>query len=352
MARIIGKGYSFDDVLIVPKYNKIHSRKEVSFRTKVTRNFEIDIPIVAANMDTVCESKLAIGLGKLGGLGVLHRFMTIEEQVEEVKKVKAEGLICAAAVGVKDHEIRVKALVEAGLDIVVLDIAHGHSKRVGKALDWIKLNCKTVDVMAGNIATKDAAEYFLSKGADAVKVGIGPGGPCTTRIMTGAGIPQITAIIDVYEATQGKIPICADGGVKNSGDITKAIGAGANTIMSGSLFAGTEESPGEIFQKEGKKFKIYRGMASYDATIRKLELDGKKREELISVEGEKTEVLYKGSLEPIVKEYLGGLASGMTYVGADCIDRLCGKADFIQMTSAGRKESKAHFEVFNKSEQE
>jgi len=342
MARIIGKGYSFDDVLIVPKYNKIHSRRDVSFRTRVTRNFSIDIPILAANMDTVCESRLAIVLGKLGGLGVIHRFLTIEQQCVEVRKVKAEGLICAAAVGLRDFELRVRALAGCDVNIIVLDIAHGHSKRLGKALDWIKVNCPTVDVMAGNIATKDAAEYFLSKGADAIKVGIGPGGPCTTRVMTGSGVPQITALMDAYEATQGRIPICADGGIKNPGDITKAIGAGANTVMSGTVFAGTEESPGEVIERDGKRFKIYRGMASYDAAIKKLEIDGEKHKEIISIEGEKAVVDFKGPLEPIVKRFLGGLASGMTYVGADNIEKLCGKADFIQMTSAGRRESTAH----------
>jgi IMP dehydrogenase len=342
MARIIGKGYSFEDVLIVPKYNKIHSRKEVSFRTKVTRNFSINIPLLAANMDTVCDSKMAIALGNLGGLGVIHRFLTIDQQCEEVRKVRSENLICAAAVGVKDYQERTKSLVSRGANIIVLDIAHGHSKRLGKALDWIKENHPNVDVMAGNIATKDAAEYFISKGADAVKVGIGPGAACITRPMTGAGIPQITAIMNVYEATQGRIPVCADGGIKNPGDLTKAIGAGANTIMSGSLFAATEESPGEIIFKNGKKFKEYRGMASFAATIKKLELDGKSHDEIISVEGDQALLEYKGQIEPIIKRFLGGLASGMTYVGADNIEKLCGKADFIQMTSAGRKESNSN----------
>ncbi|MBU0976804.1 MAG: IMP dehydrogenase [Nanoarchaeota archaeon] len=344
MARIIGKGVSYDDVLVVPKYNKVFSRKDVSFKTKVTRNFFIDIPLVAANMDTVCESRLAIALGKLGGLGIIHRFLTVEQEADEVRKVKAEGLICAAAVGVNDSsQERVRALVGAGVDIIVLDIAHGHSKRAGKTLDWIKLNFPKVDVMAGNIATKGAAEYFLSKGADAVKVGVGPGAACTTRVMAGAGVPQITAVMDAYEATQGRIPICADGGLKNPGDIVKAIGAGGNTVMSGFIFAGCEETPGEVIEENGKKFKVYRGMASYDAILRKLQLDGKTKEELISVEGEKKLIEYKGPIEPIVKRFIGGLASGMTYVGADTMEKLCGKADFIQITSAGRKESVAHF---------
>lgn len=342
MARIIGKGYSFNDVLIVPKYNKIASRKEVSFKTKISKNFSIDIPIIAANMDTVCESKMAIALGKLGGLGVIHRFMSIEEQANEVKKVKAENLITSAAIGVKDYEERIKALAEVKVDIVVLDVAHGHSKRTGKTLDYIKQNYPTIDVMVGNIATKDAAEYFISKGADAIKIGIGPGSMCITRIMAGAGVPQITAIMDVYEASQGRVPLCADGGMKNSGDIAKAIGAGADCIMSGSMFAGTLESPGEIIEINKEKFKEYRGMASYLATVKKMELDGTKVDEVVHVEGEMTKIPYKGSIKPLIHKLLGGLASGMTYTGSKTIEELKGKADFIEISSAGYDESIAH----------
>jgi IMP dehydrogenase len=341
MARIISKGYSFDDVLIIPKYNKIFSRKDVSFKTKVTKNFELENPIIAANMDTICESEMAIALGKLGGLGVIHRFLTIEEQCSNVKKIKSQGLISAAAIGLSDLKERVPALISAGVDILVLDIAHGHSKREGKALDWIKENFK-IDVIAGNIATKDAAEYFISKGADAIKVGIGPGSTCTTRIMTGCGVPQITAIMDVYEATQGRIPICADGGITTPGDIAKAIGAGADTVMVGGIFAGCLETPGEIVKEEGREYKFYRGMASYDATIKKLEMDGKPKSELISVEGESVKVKLNGSIEPIVKKFLGGLASSMTYIGSDCIEKLRGKADFIEISHAGLRESMAH----------
>ncbi len=341
MARIIGKGYSYDDVLIVPKYNKIRSRKEVEFKTKVTRNYSINLPIIAANMDTVCESEMAISLGKLGGLGVLHRFMTPEMEAEQVKKVKKEKLVCAAAVGIKDYKERVPKLAKAGVNILVLDIAHGHSKYTGKTLDWIKENYPELDVMCGNIATKDAAEYFLSKGADAIKVGIGPGSMCTTRIMSGAGVPQITAIMDVYEATHGEIPICADGGIKFPGDVVKAIGAGADTVMLGFILAGTKESPGKIIKKKGKLFKAYRGMASYDATIKKLELN-KEKKEIISIEGVSTVINFKGKIEPIIKKFLGGLASGMTYIGAKNMKNIIGKIDFISMTSAGRGESIAH----------
>jgi IMP dehydrogenase len=342
MARITAKGYSFNDVLIVPKYNKIASRREVNFQTQVTKNYNIDIPIIAANMDTICESEMAIALGKMGGLGVIHRFLSIKEQVEEIKKVKKHKLITAAAVGVKDVEERVKALVKAETNILVLDVAHGHSKRAGKTLDYIKEKYPQVDVMVGNIATKDAAEYYISKKADAIKVGIGPGAMCTTRIMTGAGIPQITAIMDVYEASQNRVPICADGGIKYPGDVVKAIGAGANTVMIGSLLAGAKESPGKIITKDKKKFKEHRGMASYLATIKRLKMDGKKVDKDIHVEGEMMLAPYQGPIAPIINKFLGGLASGMTYTGSKYIDNLRGKADFIEISPAGYDESIAH----------
>ncbi len=342
MARIIGKGFSFDDVLILPKYNKIFSRREVNFKTRVTRNHYIDIPLIAANMDTVCESEMAIALGKLGGLGVIHRFLTPEEEAKEVEKVKKEGLLAAAAIGVKDVEKRAEALAKAGVDIFVIDIAHGHSKYAGKTLEYLKQKYPQIDVMAGNIATKDAAEYFLTKGADAVKVGIGPGSLCTTRLMTGAGVPQVTAIMDVYEATKGEIPICADGGIKKPADVVKAIGAGADTVMMGYVFAGTKETPGEVMKRGDKNFKIYRGSASYDVSLKKKELDKDENKDVISVEGEKTVIPYKGPIEPIVKKFLGSLASGMTYIGARAMKNIIGKADFLEISNLGLEESRAN----------
>ncbi|MFA7662946.1 MAG: IMP dehydrogenase [Patescibacteria group bacterium] len=342
MARIIQKGYSYDDVLIVPKYNKIKSRKDVSFRTKITKNYQIDIPILAANMDTICESKMAIALGEMGGLGVIHRFLTIEDQVLEIKKVKQNNLICAAAIGVKDFGVRVPALINAGVNILVLDVAHGHSKSAGSVLDWLKINYPQIDIMVGNVATKDAAEYFISKKADAIKVGIGPGSMCTTRIMTGVGIPQITALMDVYEASQGRVPVCADGGIKVAGDLTKAIGAGADTCMLGSIISGTDETPGKIIEQNGIKYKEYRGMASYSATIKKMKLDGQESSENIYVEGERTLIECRGSVKEIINKLLAGLASGMTYTGSQDIEALRGKADFVEITSAGMYESRSH----------
>lgn len=342
MAKILQKGFSFDDVLIIPKYNPIQSRRDVEFKTRVTRNFSLEIPLIASNMDTVCEDKMAIAIGKLGGLGILHRFCTINEQTKWVKNVKKKNLICAAAIGVKDYHERLEALSNAGVDIVDLDVAHAHSKITASALTFIKKKYPKIDVMVGNIATKEAADFFIRKGADALKVGIGPGSMCTTRIMTGAGVPQITAIMDVFHASQGTIPVCADGGIKFPGDIVKAIGAGADTVMLGSVLSGTSETPGKIIIKNSKKFKQYRGMASYEATVKKLKIDGKSKKEVISVEGEGTLVELKGPVENIIKKKLGGLASGMTYVGAKTIAEIKGKVDFIEISNAGMKESVAH----------
>ena len=322
MSRVIGKGYDFDDVLIIPKYNKVLSRKDVTFDTQVTKNHKIKIPFIAANMDTICESEMAIAISKLGGLGVIHRFMDIVDQCKQVIKVKKEGLLCAAAIGVKDFKERSLALVDSGVDILVIDIAHGHSKYAGKVLDYLKQTYPKVDIIAGNIATKDAAEYFLSKGADAVKVGIGPGAVCTTRQMTGIGVPQLTAIMDVYEATQGRIPIIADGGIKTPGDVVKALGAGANTVMCGYIFAGCDECPNQNInnQPTGPSFteRQYRGSSSAEV-----------KGEVAFVEGKEIIVNSKGPVKDIIKKYLDGLASGMTYIGAKDLNSLIGKVDYI-----------------------
>lgn len=312
MARILNRWLDFDDVLIRPKYNKILSRKDVKFETQVTKNHKLKIPFIAANMDTICESEMAIVIGKLGGLGVIHRFMDKEKQAEEICKVKKEKLICAAAIGVKDFKERSEALVKVGVDILVIDIAHGHSKYAGKVLDYLKTTYPNIDIIAGNICTKDAAEYFISKGADGLKVGIGPGAVCTTRQMTGVGGPQLSAIMEVYEASQGTVPIIADGGIKQPGDVVKALGAGANCVMCGYIFAGCDEIPGELRC-------TYRGSASIGT-----------KKETAFVEGTEIKVNKKGPVEDVIKKYLDGLASGMTYIGADNLNKLIGKADFIR----------------------
>ena len=318
MSKIIGKGYDFSDVLIVPKYNRVLSRSSVTFHTQVSTNYWLQNPLVAANMDTICESDMAIALGKLGGLGVIHRFMTIEQQAEELKKTRYNGVqITAAAVGIKDYQERAKELIRQGVNILVLDIAHGHSKYSGKALEEllslerINLVGNKVDIIVGNIATRDAAEYFMSKGANGIKVGIGPGAVCTTRQNTGIGIPQLTAIMDVYEATKGRVPIIADGGIRTPSDLVKALGAGANSVMSGYIFAGCNEVP-----ERGKK--TYRGSASQGV-----------KGETAFVEGTELEVSPSGPVKDVVKRYLDGLASAMTYTGKDKLKDFIGNVEFI-----------------------
>jgi len=307
MARITGKGIDFNDVLMVPKYNKVRSREHVNLETRLTRNYKMKLPIISANMDTITESDMAIALGNLGGLGVIHRFMDIDKQLIEVTRVKQKNLLTAVAIGVKDFEYDVGRHYFARTDILVLDIAHGHSKYAGKAVEYIKSKYPEMDVIAGNIATKDAAEYFLSKGADAVKVGIGPGFACTTRRQTGVGVPQLTAIMDVYEAIQGEIPIIADGGIREPGDLAKAIGAGADSIMSGYIFAGCDETP-----PLGRN--IYRGSASFDTGY---------------IEGREVEVESKGPIKNVVDSYTKGLRSAITYNGKDKLTDFVGRADFI-----------------------
>lgn len=325
MARILNKWLDFDDVLIRPRYNKIPSRHNVDFEVNVTKNHKIGIPFLAANMDTICESQMAIALGKLGGLGVIHRFMDINKQIEEVKKVKEEKLLTSAAIGIKDFKERSEALVKAGIDILVIDIAHGHSKYAGKVLDYLKLTYPKVDIIAGNIGTKDAADYFISKGADAIKVGIGPGSVCLTRQNTGCGTPQLTAIMEVYGTAKGRVPIIADGGIKHPGDVVKALGAGANCVMCGYIFAGCDETPSIIqtdfpIPEEGTKSwkKIYRGSSS-------LGIKG----ETAYIEGKEIILEPKGTVELVLKSYLEGLASGMTYNGKDKLKDFIGDVDFI-----------------------
>ena len=328
MSRVIGKGYDFEDVLIIPKYNKVLSRRNVSFETSVTRNHRIKIPFISANMDTITELDMATEMGSLGGLGVIHRFMPDYAQENIVKSIKKSNLLSAGAIGVKDYKERSKKLVEAGIDILVLDIAHGHSKYAGKALDYLKETYPSIDVIAGNVATRDAAEYFISKEADAIKVGIGPGEVCTTRINTGVGVPQLTAIMEVYEATHGRVPLIADGGIKSPGDVVKAIGAGANSVMCGYIFAGCDETPTELYKCTGPGCRcediesyhkrVYRGSASKGV-----------KEETAYIEGREITVEPKGPVKNVINNYLDGLASGMTYIGANSLDKLVGKADFI-----------------------
>lgn len=466
------KAYSYDDVLLVPQKSTVESRKQVSTKTRLTRNIWLTMPIVSSNMDTVTESSMAIMMAQLGGIGIIHRFNTIEQQVYEVTKVKryrnavirnpltisykatlndarmlmaehdikgllvinerqqligiitsrdirfrpdekrlveefmtprdllvvgspeisiadakqlmienrieklplvnaddtiaglitskdiyvkaeypsasidAQGrLLVGAAIGVKEDALeRAKALVEAGVDVLVIDIAHGHSELTIKVLKQLKEKFAQVDVIAGNVATAQGTRELILAGADAIKVGIGPGSICTTRITTGSGYPQLSAIIHcAQEADMFDVPIIADGGVKYSGDITKAIAAGASTVMLGSLLAGTDESPGIPFMKNGKKYKVVRGMASFGANLgRTSKLNEKRNVNDFVPEGVEALTPYKGSVVECVQQLLGGLYSGMSYCGTTTIEQLRGNGIFVEITSSGMRESHPH----------
>ncbi len=279
--------------------------------------------------------------GTLYGL-ITSKDLQVHENIKNASLDKKKRLLVGAAVGVKDYHERIKALIEEEVDVIVVDVAHGHSVYALKAVEDIKKNYD-IEVIAGNVATKEGTEELISKGADAIKVGIGPGAACTTRIVTGAGVPQITAIIDSYEiAKKYKVPIIADGGIKNSGDIVKAIIAGANTVMMGSMFAGTDEAPGKIIHKNGRMFKMYRGSSSSSMAEARALRQGKKVRKDISAEGITGYVPYKGKVSELITQILGGIRSGISYAGSNNLQSVIGQQNFIRMTFSGLKESKPH----------
>lgn len=469
----IREGLTFDDVLLVPKLSKITSRSQTDLRTKLSKNISLNIPLISANMDTVTESAMAVSMARQGGIGIIHRFLTVQEEVNEVLKVKRSGSVMienpyvinpdktvkdalrymdekgisgllvvdddskligiltsrdvifeseaklvkdvmtrdvitarpgiegqeakeilsknrieklplvdesghvkglitskdiknienypfaskdkkgrplvGAAVGVKgDFMDRTEALLEAGADVVVVDIAHGHSENAISTVKHIKKAFPDSEVMAGNVATAGGAEDLIKAGVDAVKVGVGSGSICITRVITGSGVPQLTAILDCAKiGKEYDVPIISDGGIRNSGDATKALAAGSSTVMVGSMFGGTDESPGSTVMKNGKRFKIYRGMASFYASL------GRKTKEngTISIEddlndyvaeGVEAMVPYKGSVVDIVKQLKGGIRSGLSYCGATTINEMQENAEFVKISSAGFAESQPH----------
>jgi len=470
----IKEGLTFDDVLLIPKKSSISSRKDVDISTRLSKKIKLNIPIISANMDTVTEANLAIALARLGGMGIIHRFLTIEQQVEEVEKVKRsesylienpytlnpdkklknakeiignnnhvtgllvtneenklvgiltkrdtlfetdlnkkvsdlmttklitapygttleeakeilrknkieklplvdknnklKGLITisdivkmekhplaikdgkgrlkvGAAIGVKDDFLeRAESLINAGVDILVVDIAHGHSENAINTIKQVKKNFSDIEIIGGNVATAKGTEDLIKAGADVVKIGVGPGSVCTTRIITGSGVPQLTAILDCCKiANKYDIPIISDGGIRTSGDITKALVAGVSTVMIGNLFAGTEESPGYSIHKNGKKFKIYRGMAGFGASTGRKERengewDGDDVNDFVP-EGIESLVPYRGYLREVVNQLIGGIRSGFSYCGANNLRDLRKNSEFIKITKAGMRESKTH----------
>lgn len=334
------RGLTFDDVLLMPRHSEMSSRRSPALDSRVTKNFTLKTPIISANMDTVTEFQMAIKMAQLGGLGILHRFMSPDEQVRQVKlmreAIKPLGLPVAASIGVKEEGMkRADMLVDAGVDILTIDIAHGDSVMMFETLDYVKKKFPHIDVIAGNTAMPEGVKGLIDHGADAVKIGIGPGSMCTTRIITGCGVPQLTAVaMCVSEARKYNVPVIADGGIKTSGDIMKAFAAGAQTVMLGSMLSGCLETPGEI---EGGR-KRYRGMASKDAQV-------SWRGELpqgMAAEGEARWVNCKGSVENIVHELAGGVRSGMTYLNAYTLADINKNARFMEMTASGMMESKPH----------
>ena len=470
----IREGLTFDDVLLIPKRSPIISRSQTNLKTRLSRNINLNIPVISANMDTVTESPMAIALAREGGIGIIHRFMSIQEQVDEVLKVKRSesvmieqpytisidssvgyakkimddfgisglliekdkklagiitkrdllfetnfennissvmskdvvfaemgttiekakyilhknrieklpiidkdkhiiGLITSqdilkmeefpnaskdkkgrllvgAAVGVKgDYLERTEALLDAGADVMVVDIAHGHSDNAINCVHLIKKAFKDCELIAGNIATGHGTADLIRAGVDAVKVGVGSGSICITRVITGSGVPQLTAILDsVKIAKEYDIPVISDGGIRNSGDLTKALAAGSSSVMVGSLLGGTDESPGKTLVKNGKKYKIYRGMASFYASLgRKYREEGQQiieSEDLNDYvpEGVEAMVSYKGSVVEIIRQLVGGLRSGLSYCGAKTINEMQQNAEFVRITTAGYIESQPH----------
>lgn len=358
--KITAEGYTFDDLLLVPSYSEVVPI-QVKLETKLTKQITLTIPVLSAAMDTVTESLMAIALAKLGGLGIIHKNMSVEAQVAQIKQVKTapftereathdkQGrLRVGAAVGVSKNTLeRIDALVEAGVDIVAVDSAHGHSKGVIDTIKMIRQKYPNLDIIGGNIVTAQAAIDLIYAGVTCLKVGVGPGSICTTRVVAGVGVPQLSAINDVYQvAKQYKIGIIADGGIKLSGDIPKALAAGADCVMLGSLLAGCTESPGETFEIDGVLYKTYIGMGSLTAMQRgssdRYFQGGVKELNKLVPEGIEASVLFKGPISDVIYQMMGGLRSGMGYCGCETIEDMKQHASFMKITNAGLKESHPH----------
>ncbi len=357
------KMLTFDDVLLAPRYSDVLPT-EVDLTSKFSKNVSLKLPFVSAAMDTVTEHKMAIAMALSGGIGVIHKNLTPDEQAEEVKKVKEREvleneilatkgkdgkLLVAGAVGpAKNMKERVEKLAQAGVDVLVVDTAHGHSKGVIDTIKYIKSKQEYshIDVIGGNIATAEAAKDLSEIGVDGLKVGIGPGSICTTRIVAGTGVPQLSAIAEVVsEAQKHKIPVIADGGIKFSGDAAKAFAVGASSVMMGSLLAGTKEAPGEVFEENGKKYKSYRGMGSLGA----MNKGGKERygqsnvaQEKFVPEGIEGRTPYKGEVAAQLHQIAGGVRSAMGYSGAKNLEIFRDRARLVQITQASLKESHPH----------
>ena len=343
----IKESLTFDDVLLIPQYSSVLP-SETNISLNLTKKIFLKVPFLSSAMDTVTESKMAIAMALAGGMGVIHRNLSIKDQVKEITKVKNRKLIVGAAVGTSKEDLeRAKALINNGCDMIVVDTAHGHSAKVLNTLSKLKKIEKNISLCVGNIATGEAAKRLYDSGADIIKVGIGPGSICTTRMVAGIGVPQISAILEVKQALKNKkIKIISDGGIKFSGDIAKALAAGADAIMMGSIFAGTDESPGKKFKVKGKIYKQYRGMGSIGAMSsgsanRYFQKNFKDKSKFVP-EGVEGRVEYKGSISKIIYQLQGGLRSSMGYIGAKNLGQIYKNAKFIKITKAGFYESMVH----------
>ena len=343
----IKESLTFDDVLMLPRYSTVLPAK-TDISLQLTDKILLKVPFLSSAMDTVTESKMALAIGKEGGIGIIHRNLSIQKQSQEIKKVKKKKLFVGGAVGTSQDDVnRAKILTDSGADLIVIDTAHGHSEKVLKTLEKLKKSICGIPICVGNIATGEAAKKLFNSGADIIKVGIGPGSICTTRMVAGIGVPQISAVMDVKKAlNKKKIKIISDGGIKFSGDIAKALAAGADAIMMGSIFAGTEESPGTKFKVGERVFKKYRGMGSIGAMSagsanRYFQNKHSDKSKFVP-EGVEGRVEYKGKVSKIIYQLQGGLRSSMGYIGAKNLSEINKKAKFIKITKAGFYESMVH----------
>ncbi len=336
---------TFDDVLLVPGPSAVLPR-DANSETFLTRKLKLCVPLMAAGMDTVCEAPMAVALGKLGAVGAIHKNMPPERQADEVATTKKTGATAIAAISIGD-DARIETLLNAGADALVIDTAHGHSAGVLTLLKKIRDTYPGTQIIAGNVGTAEGAEALIAAGADAVKVGIGPGSICTTRIVAGVGVPQLSAVMDCATVChKHKVPLIADGGMRYSGDVAKAIAAGASVVMGGSMFAGTDEAPGERIEIDGKAFKSYRGMGSIAAmqqgSASRYLQDMKTVPAKLVAEGIEGFKPCKGPVENVVLQMVGGLRAAMGYVGAATIEEMWAKARFVRITNAGLTESHPH----------
>ncbi|MFW6017821.1 MAG: guanosine monophosphate reductase [Halapricum sp.] len=339
----IRTGLSYGDALLVPQRSPVASRNDVDLSTQLTPSLELKTPLLSAPMDTVTEAETAIALSRSGGFGTIHRFMTVDEQVAAVEGVLEAGERCGAAVGIAEDTVaRADAVLDAGASLVMVDVAHGHLERTLDAVTDLREAFPDAEIAAGNVATKQGVRDLAAAGADAVKVGIGPGSHCTTRRVAGAGVPQLTAVDDCADAAEPlDVTLIADGGIRTSGDAVKALMAGADTVMMGSLFAGTEEAPPEIVEVDGTRYKRSRGMATTAANENRSDKDTDTAAPDAD-EGVEALTEYKGPLADVVEEFAAGMRSGLSYVGGHTIEQARDRAEFIRVAPSAQGLEGAH----------